>query len=43
VLLNVQERPDILDDLIKNHDVVVSLLPWQLHPDVSSITFKFHR
>jgi len=34
VLLNVQERPDLLDDLIANHDVVVSLLPWQLHPEV---------
>ena len=35
VLLDVDERPDILDDLIKSHDVVVSLLPWQLHPTIA--------
>jgi len=35
VLLDVQERPDLLDDLIKSHDVVVSLLPWTLHPMIA--------
>ena len=30
-LLEVSERPDLLDDLIKSHDIVVSLLPWTLH------------
>merc|ERR1740128_1369163 len=35
VLLDVQERPDLLDDLIKSHDVVVSLLPWTLHPFIA--------
>ena len=28
-------RPDLLDDLISSHDVVVSLLPWTLHPFVA--------
>ena len=28
-------RPDLLDDLIKSHDVVVSLLPWTLHPMIA--------
>jgi len=35
VLLDVIERPDKLDDLMKSHDVVVSLLPWTLHPKVA--------
>jgi len=35
VLLDVMERPDLLDDLISSHDVVVSLLPWTLHPVVA--------
>ncbi|XP_023324527.1 alpha-aminoadipic semialdehyde synthase, mitochondrial [Eurytemora carolleeae] len=35
VLLNVQERPDMLDDLMKSHDVVVSLLPWTIHADIA--------
>merc|ERR1719489_331066 len=35
VLLDVQERPDLLDDLIKSHDVVVSLLPWTLRPMIA--------
>ena len=25
----------MLDDLIKSHDVVVSLLPWTLHPTIA--------
>ena len=36
VLLDVNERPDLLDDLIKSHNVVVSLLPWQLHPSIAN-------
>jgi len=35
VLLDVIERPDMLDDLMKSHDVVVSLLPWTIHPDIA--------
>ena len=35
VLLDVQESPDHLDDLIKSHNVVISLLPWTLHPTVA--------
>merc|ERR1712241_1030174 len=36
VLLDVNERPDLLDDLIKSHNIVVSLLPWQLHPSIAA-------
>jgi len=36
VLLDVNERPDMLDDLIKSHNIVVSLLPWQLHPSIAA-------
>ena len=32
----MNERPDLLDDLIKSHNVVVSLLPWVLHPSIAS-------
>jgi len=35
VLLDINERPDKLADLIKSHDIVVSLLPWTLHPIVA--------
>lgn len=35
VLLDVNERPDLLDDLMKSHDVVVSLLPWTIHADIA--------
>ncbi|XP_046658109.1 alpha-aminoadipic semialdehyde synthase, mitochondrial-like [Daphnia pulicaria] len=35
VLLNVQERPDLLQELIGKADVVVSLLPYALHPLVA--------
>ena len=31
ILLDVNESPDHLDDLIKSHNVVVSLLPWTMH------------
>merc|ERR1719443_1211167 len=36
VLLDLNERPDLLDDLIRSHNVVVSLLPWQLHPSIAA-------
>ena len=35
ILLDVNESPDHLDDLIKSHNVVVSLLPWTMHPVVA--------
>jgi len=35
VLLNVQERPDTLKELIDKVDVVISLLPYALHPMVA--------
>merc|ERR1711971_1198653 len=35
VLLDVSESPERLDDLIKSHNVVISLLPWTLHPVVA--------
>ena len=37
VLLDVMERPDLLNDLVKSHDVVVSLLPWTLHPEIAKV------
>ena len=35
ILLDVNESPDHLDDLIKSHNIVVSLLPWTMHPVVA--------
>lgn len=35
VLLNVTERPDLLKELVTKADVVVSLLPYGLHPVVA--------
>ncbi|XP_065349918.1 alpha-aminoadipic semialdehyde synthase, mitochondrial [Cloeon dipterum] len=35
VLLDVVERPDMLDDLVKSADLVISLLPYGLHPKVA--------
>eukprot|EP00095_Tigriopus_kingsejongensis_P002741 maker-scaffold138_size318692-snap-gene-0.8 protein:Tk02741 transcript:maker-scaffold138_size318692-snap-gene-0.8-mRNA-1 annotation:"hypothetical protein DAPPUDRAFT_334150" len=35
VLLNIEERPDQLSDLIKGHECVISLLPWPLHPKIA--------
>ena len=35
VLLDVHESPERLEDLIKSHNLVISLLPWTLHPEVA--------
>ena len=37
VLLDVVGRPDILTNLIRTSDVVVSLLPYALHPKVTNL------
>merc|ERR550532_3433804 len=37
VLLDIQESPEKLEDLVKSHDIVVSLLPWQLHPKIAEV------
>ena len=35
VLLDVAQSTDALDDLIKEHNIVLSLLPWTLHPTIA--------
>lgn len=40
VLLDVVERPDLLGDLVKQADVVVSLLPYALHPEIAKECIK---
>ncbi|XP_064107735.1 alpha-aminoadipic semialdehyde synthase, mitochondrial-like [Macrobrachium nipponense] len=40
VLLDVVERPDLLADLVKQADVVVSLLPYALHPEIAKECIK---
>ncbi len=31
----MNERPDLLKDLVASHDLVISLLPWEMHPTVA--------
>lgn len=38
VLLDVGERPDLMASLIQDASAVVSLLPWDLHPEVGGIS-----
>ena len=40
ILLNVQEQTAELDALIKQHDIVVSLLPAPMHPAVADLCVK---
>jgi len=35
VLLDVAQSTEALDDLIKEHNIVLSLLPWTLHPTIA--------
>lgn len=41
-LLDVSNEHD-LEKLIKAHDLVISLLPYQLHPDIAKLCIKHHR
>ncbi|KAG7155794.1 Alpha-aminoadipic semialdehyde synthase-like [Homarus americanus] len=41
VLLDVVERPDLLADLVKGVDVVVSLLPYSLHHETNMVTASY--
>lgn len=40
ILLDVIGRPDLMDDLIKDADIVISLLPYSLHPKVAEQCIK---
>lgn len=42
LLLDIQRKPEELEQLISEYDVVVSLLPYSLHPDVANMCIK-HR
>ncbi|CAF0984180.1 unnamed protein product [Rotaria sp. Silwood1] len=43
ILLDVTRRKSELDKLIKDHDCVVSLLPFNIHPDIASLCIKHRR
>lgn len=43
LLLDITRSQSELDKLVKEHDCVVSLLPYSLHPDVASLCIKHHR
>ncbi|CAL4099577.1 unnamed protein product, partial [Meganyctiphanes norvegica] len=40
VLLDIKERPDLLADLVKGADVVISVLPYSLHAEVAKHCIK---
>lgn len=39
-LVDIAERPEEVEKLIKSHDLVISLLPYQYHPDVAKMCIK---
>jgi alpha-aminoadipic semialdehyde synthase len=43
LLLDIKRSQSELDKLIKEHDCVVSLLPYGLHPDVAALCIKHRR
>lgn len=43
LLLDITRSQSELDKLVKEHDCVISLLPYSLHPDVASLCIKHHR
>ena len=43
ILLDVTRSQTELDKLIREHDCVVSLLPFSLHPDVAALCIKNRR
>ncbi|CAF3408833.1 unnamed protein product [Rotaria sp. Silwood1] len=43
ILLDVTCRKNEVDKLIKEHDCVVSLLPFKLHPDIALLCIKHRR
>lgn len=43
MLLDVTRSQTELEKLIKEHDCVVSLLPYSLHPDVAALCIKHRR
>ena len=43
LLLDITRSQSELDQLIKEHDCVISLLPFALHPDVASLCIKHRR
>lgn len=40
LLLNVIDRPDMLEDLVRKSDMVISLLPYTLHPSVAGLCVR---
>ncbi|WAR25052.1 AASS-like protein [Mya arenaria] len=40
VMLDVGRRPDELERLVPDYDIVVSLLPYSMHPDIAKMCIK---
>uniref|UniRef100_A0A646QGR2 Alpha-aminoadipic semialdehyde synthase n=1 Tax=Hemiscolopendra marginata TaxID=943146 RepID=A0A646QGR2_9MYRI len=41
ILLDIIDRPDLMENLIENTDLVISLLPYSLHPKVAEQCIKY--
>ncbi|KAI6180621.1 Alanine dehydrogenase PNT and Saccharopine dehydrogenase domain containing protein [Aphelenchoides besseyi] len=42
LVLDVLKEPDVIDDLVQKHDLVISLLPFTFHPSIAKLCIK-HR
>ncbi|ESO06790.1 hypothetical protein HELRODRAFT_110863 [Helobdella robusta] len=42
-LADIIKSPDELEKLVKSHDLVISLLPYQFHPDVAKLCIEHHK
>lgn len=40
VVVDVQKEPDVIDDLIGKHDLVISLLPYTCHAGIAKMCIK---
>lgn len=40
VVVDVQKEPDVIDDLISKHDLVISLLPYTHHTGIAKMCIK---
>ncbi len=42
VIIDIQSNTDGLEALVQQHDIVISLLPYNLHPLVARMCIKHH-
>jgi saccharopine dehydrogenase-like NADP-dependent oxidoreductase len=42
-VLDVLKEPEMIDQMIQEHDLVISLLPFTFHPSIAKLCIKHHR